>query len=436
MSSRAKLYILAVVSLSLVPITLYAPRFQFEPSHLTLVLFFAILAFLAEIFEIEITRRHHSVTTSVTIYCAILFIGGPSTLIWTILLGTLSSEVVLRSHYLPKSFFDFFSRVGFNVSQLLLSSWIAIEVFKLMGGHSPPYQSLSDYVPLALAFSGYATANTALVSGIISITQRTNFTYFLKFKLQNLFWHFLALGVLSILIAVVYSVSPWNTALVLIPLMLVHVALRGYMKLRRESQRTIEKMVQMLHERDRYTGEHSAAVADLAVKLAQELQLPEDQIETIRLGALVHDIGKVAIPDNILNKPGALNAAERALVEQHTIVGFELLKNLEMYREVAPLVKYEHERWDGQGYPERLKGEQIPLGARIIHVADVYHALISDRPYRESQGKPRHYEPAEAVRIIQEMSGRHFDPQIVDALVRIIAQELKEPIWSSFGRFS
>jgi putative two-component system response regulator len=107
-----------------------------------------------------------------------------------------------------------------------------------------------------------------------------------------------------------------------------------------------------------------------------------------------------------------------------------------MYSEATQLVKYEHERWDGSGYPEGLKGEQIPLGARIIHVADVYHALTSDRPYRESQGKPSHYEPAEAVRIIQAESGRQFDPKVVEALVRVISDEINEPLWFSSGRFS
>lgn len=436
MNLRARLYIGTVMLLGLVPFVLYVPQFQLEPLYFTLTLFFAILAFLAEIFEIEIARRHHSVTTSVTLYCAVLFIGGPSTMLAAILLGTLSAEVVLRWHYLSKNVLDFFYRVGFNVSQFMLSGWLAIEVFKLTGGHTPPYNSPNEYLPLALAFITFAIANTALVSGIITLTQRINFTYFLKFKLQNLFWHFLALGVLSILIAVVYAEAPWNTLLVLIPLVLVHIAMRGYMKLRQETQRTIEKMVQMLHERDPYTAEHSEGVADLAEEIARELALPEDQIEIIRIAALVHDIGKVAIPDGILNKPGPLNPSEWALVKQHPVIGADLLKNLEMYRDAAQIVKYEHEHWDGAGYPEGLKGEQIPIGARIIHVADVYHALTSERLYREPQGRPSHYEPAEAVQMIQELSGRHFDPVVVDALIRVVAVKIKEPIWSSFGRFS
>ncbi len=275
-----------------------------------------------------------------------------------------------------------------------------------------------------------------LVSGILHLTQRIRFLKLATFNIRHLPFQVLAIGIISILTAVVYAQAPWQTLLVLIPAVGVHLTLRGYTKLRRETQRTLETLVHMLHEHNPYTAEHSEEVADLAEKIAREMELPEDQIETIRLAARVHDIGKVAIPDSILNKRGPLDDSEQQLIKQHTVIGFDLLKNLEMYSEAAQLVKYEHERWDGSGYPDGLKGEQIPLGARIIHVADVYHALTSDRPYRESQGLPPHYEPAEAVRIIQSQSGRQFDPKVVEALVRVISDELKEPLWFSSGRFS
>lgn len=278
--------------------------------------------------------------------------------------------------------------------------------------------------------------NPVLVSGILHLTQRIRFTKLVTFNMRHLPFQVLAIGIISILAAVVYTQAPWQTLLVLIPAVGVHLTLRGYSKLRRETQRTLETIVRMLHEHDPYTAEHSEEVADLAEKIAREMELPEDQIEVIRTAARVHDIGKIAIPDSILNKHGPLDESDWQLVKQHTLVGFDLLKNLEMYNEAAQLVKYEHERWDGTGYPDGLKGEQIPIGARIIHVADVYHALTSDRPYRESQGLPRHYEPAEAVRIIQSQSGRQFDPKVVEALVRVISDELKEPLWSSSGRFS
>jgi putative nucleotidyltransferase with HDIG domain len=433
MNWQAKLYVWSVVLLGLVPIGLYLP--QLSPAHISLVLIAAILAFLADIFEVEVTPKR-LISISEIVYCSVLFIAGPPAMIASVLGGTLPAEIVLRWHRLRQDPSYFFSRVAFNTSQILLSCWVAILILQVLGNHSPPYNSILEVVPLALSYAGFTTTNSILVSEILHLTQRIKFTKLLPFRLRNLPFQVMAIGIIAILVAVVYAQAPWQTLLVLIPAVGVHITLRGYTKLRREAQRTIETMVKMLHERDPYTAEHSEEVADLAEKIARDLGLPEDQIETIRAAALVHDIGKVGIPDTILNKPGPLDEPEWQLIKKHTLIGFDLLKNLEMYSEAAQLVKYEHERWDGSGYPEGLKGEQIPLGARIIHVADVYHALTSDRPYRESQGKPSHYEPAEAVRIIRSESGRQFDPKVVEALVRVISDEINEPLWFSSGRFS
>lgn len=433
MDWRAKFYVWSVVLLSLAPLGLYLP--QLSLAHISLVFIAAVLAFLADIFEVELMPKR-TITISEIIYCAVLFIAGPSAMIASVLGGTLPAEIVLRWHRFRQDPSYFFSRVAFNTSQILLSCWVAILILQVLGNHSPPYNSILEVVPLALSYAGFTTTNSILVSEILHLTQRIQFSKLVTFNIRNLPFQVMSIGIIAILVAVVYAQAPWQTLLVLIPAVGVHITLRGYTKLRREAQRTIETMVKMLHERDPYTAEHSEEVADLAEKIARDLGLPEDQIETIRAAALVHDIGKVGIPDTILNKPGPLDEPEWQLIKKHTLIGFDLLKNLEMYSEAAQVVKYEHERWDGSGYPEGLKGEQIPLGARIIHVADVYHALTSDRPYRESQGKPSHYEPAEAVRIIRSESGRQFDPKVVEALVRVISDEINEPLWFSSGRFS
>jgi putative nucleotidyltransferase with HDIG domain len=433
MDWRAKFYVWSVVLLSLAPLGLYLP--QLSLAHISLVFIAAVLAFLADIFEVELMPKR-TITISEIIYCAVLFIAGPSAMIASVLGGTLPAEIVLRWHRFRQDPSYFFSRVAFNTSQILLSCWVAILILQVLGNHSPPYNSILEVVPLALSYAGFTTTNSILVSEILHLTQRIQFSKLVTFNIRNLPFQVMAIGIIAILVAAVYAQAPWQTLLVLIPAVGVHITLRGYTKLRREAQRTIETMVKMLHERDPYTAEHCEEVADLAEKIARDLGLPEDQIETIRAAALVHDIGKVGIPDTILNKPGPLDEPEWQLIKKHTLIGFDLLKNLEMYSEAAQLVKYEHERWDGSGYPEGLKGEQIPLGARIIHVADVYHALTSDRPYRESQGKPSHYEPAEAVRIIRAESGRQFDPKVVEALVRVISDEINEPLWFSSGRFS
>jgi putative nucleotidyltransferase with HDIG domain len=301
MDWRAKFYVWSIVLLSLAPLGLYLP--QLSLAHISLVFIAAVLAFLADIFEVELMPKR-TITISEIIYCAVLFIAGPSAMIASVLGGTLPAEIVLRWHRFRQDPSYFFSRVAFNTSQILLSCWVAILILQVLGNHSPPYNSILEVVPLALSYAGFTTTNSILVSEILHLTQRIQFSKLVTFNIRNLPFQVMAIGIIAILVAAVYTQAPWQTLLVLIPAVGVHITLRGYTKLRREVQRTIETMVKMLHERDPYTAEHCEEVADLAEKIARDLGLPEDQIETIRAAALVHDIGKVGIPDTILNKPG------------------------------------------------------------------------------------------------------------------------------------
>lgn len=187
--------------------------------------------------------------------------------------------------------------------------------------------------------------------------------------------------------------------------------------MRRSAVEAFEKLMKTLKWRDEYTATHSERVAELAAKLAHKLRLPQEEIERIRAAARIHDIGKVAIPDDILLKKGPLTSEERKIIEKHPLIGADIIRGLEVYKDCVDIVKYEHERWDGSGYPEGLKGERIPLGARIVAVADVYDALRSERPYR------RELSVDEAIEEIRRMRGRELDPRVVDALLQVLEEE-------------
>lgn len=141
-------------------------------------------------------------------------------------------------------------------------------------------------------------------------------------------------------------------------------------------------LARSIEAKDLYTAGHCERVSRYAAGLAEQLGLPEEQRLALRRGGLVHDIGKVAIPDHILHKRGPLDAEERLLVESHTIVGEQICAPLESFRNVLPIIRSHHERQDGSGYPDRLMGEQIPVTARVLQIVDIYDALTSDRPYR------------------------------------------------------
>ncbi len=177
------------------------------------------------------------------------------------------------------------------------------------------------------------------------------------------------------------------------------------------SNDAIEALAVALTERDRYTGEHSEAVIEMSAAVARNLGLRESEVEWIRSAALLHDIGKVAIPDEILHKPGPLTEIEWQLMRQHPVIGERILRALPGMGAVARMVRHEHERWDGTGYPDGLAGEEIPLGSRIILAADTYHAITSDRPYRAA--RPH----AEAIDELTRASGTQFDPAVTAALI-------------------
>jgi len=410
---RAKIYLWTIVTIAIICLILYVPQVELTARFLSTLIFLSIIAFFCELYEIELTYGR-STSTSVAIYTAAIFLGGPSLAILAVLLGTLIAELILRWDYLSESASKFFNCVSFNVSQLVVTVTVASVIFKLTGGHPPPYQAIVDFIPPVLAFLTYVFVNTSLVSGIIHLAEGVSFTYHLKFNLRHLHIQFLSLGVLSILFAVIYSISPAYIVLLLIPLALVHVSLRGYMRLRRQARETFERMTKSLMERDHYTGAHSEDVAALAQRVARELGLPEDEVERIGAAARVHDIGKIAIPDNILLKEDGLTDEEWKAIEQHPVLSAELLKGLEIYDGSIEIIKYHHERWDGSGYPDGLRGEQIPLGARIIAVADTYNALTTDRPYHKA------YSKEEALEIIAGMSGKELDPRVVEAFLKVI----------------
>lgn len=179
---------------------------------------------------------------------------------------------------------------------------------------------------------------------------------------------------------------------------------------------TIMTIVNTIDAKDQYTKGHSQRVSDYSAALAKELGLPHEQVERIRYIALLHDIGKIGVPDNILNKPGRLTNEEFSLMKMHTIVGGEILKDIESVKDLDVGAKYHHERYDGRGYPEGLKGEEIPYIARLICVADAYDAMASNRIYR------KHLTEETILQEIERCSGTQFDPAMAEAFLKLVKE--------------
>lgn len=182
-----------------------------------------------------------------------------------------------------------------------------------------------------------------------------------------------------------------------------------------EGLKVVESLSAALEARDRYTSQHSRRVAALSLKLALMAGLSGTEAYVVSLGGLLHDIGKVAVPDDVLLKPGGLNAEERGAMARHPVIGAAIVAQIPNLQAVAAIVRAHHERLNGSGYPDGLRGEEIPLGARIVAVADAYDALTTNRIYRSGRT------PIEAIRVLLRNAGTQFDPQVVGLLVRLFS---------------
>jgi HD-GYP domain-containing protein (c-di-GMP phosphodiesterase class II) len=177
---------------------------------------------------------------------------------------------------------------------------------------------------------------------------------------------------------------------------------------------TLASLTSALEAKDDYTSAHAQEVSDLSVEVARRLGLDDDALQAVELGALLHDIGKIRIPESILNKQTPLDEEEWALMRTHPLVGERIIAPIEALRHVVPVVRSSHERWDGTGYPDGLGGEAIPLGARIVAACDAFRAMVEPRPYRPALD-------LEAARAeLDRCSGTQFDPVVVTALLRTL----------------
>jgi putative nucleotidyltransferase with HDIG domain len=185
--------------------------------------------------------------------------------------------------------------------------------------------------------------------------------------------------------------------------------MESYRRLEESSLEAIESLNATVDAKDPYTAGHSARVQRIALAVAEELGVPAQQLDAVRFGGLFHDIGKIAVPDSILTKPGGLDDEEFAIVQRHPADGAEIVSHFSRLREAVPLIRHHHERWDGNGYPDRLAGDEIPREACVVGLADAWDAMTTDRPYRAALSVEQ------AAAEVRKCRGTQFSPEVVDA---------------------
>lgn len=321
-------------------------------------------------------------------------------------------------------------QVSFNLAAPAFSLWSGAQVFFFVAGIAPLHQGgspVGDVVlPLGLLTAVYFVFNSGLTAIAVAIDARQQP---LQVWRNHFSWlsvsYFAAASVAFCLILVIQQVGV-SAVVVVLPLLAVfHLTLRASFGRLEDAQKhlgdldrlylsTVETLAMAIDAKDDVTHSHVRRVQAYAVGLARALGIESDEeIKALKAAALLHDTGKLGVPEHILNKPGKLTESEFEKMKQHVDIGADILSLVEFPYPVVPIVRCHHENWDGSGYPRGVKGDQIPIGARILSVVDCFDALTSDRPYRRALTNEA------ALAILRERSGTMYDPRVVDAFVAV-----------------
>ena len=331
----------------------------------------------------------------------------PFAVCWIALIGTLELRDIRRE--LP-----FFGTLYNRFDYLLASfaAWVAVQV---TNDAVRPGDPLGTVAQIAIAGVAFSIVNLLLGVTLASLRTNTPFSRVWALGVSNVLIGLIALVPLGWLMAeIAVKVGLWAAFLFMVPLYLARYSFTKYAETRELFFGTVSALSQAIDAKDGFTRGHADRVSRIAGAIARDMGLPEKQIEQIELAGLLHDIGKIGVEDKILMKPMRLEPDEQELMRRHPIYGASILEPSAALRPLVPLVLYHHENFDGTGYPEGLKGEEIPIGARIIIVADAYEAMTSDRIYRKSIGHDR------ALEQLNKYKGQQFDPKIVRAIEQLL----------------
>jgi putative nucleotidyltransferase with HDIG domain len=301
------------------------------------------------------------------------------------------------------------------------------EVIRLAAlGADPGIGLAADFAGLLLGSGVYYVANALLALLAVSARTGTPLKTIWAQDLGAVLLSLLGLAPLAWLMAQVFtlpnSVGWWATPLFVVPLFTTRLAYHRYVETRELFEQTIGALANAVDARDRYTRGHSNRVSHIAEAMCRVMKLPEPEIEKIKWAGLLHDVGKIGIRDNILLKEGPLDREERVLMNQHPSIGAEIVAPARQLTAEAPLIRSHHEWFNGSGYPDGIEALDIPLGARILTIADAYEAMTSSRPYRKVA-----LTHEIAIAELQKFSGIQFDPDIVPILVGLDRETLDRP---------
>jgi hypothetical protein len=409
-----KLYLVSVVALgafALVAATLVFPvhdeiALPFDlPGNSAVLLgvaFWTGLTLIGSAFPVQLPRGTVQAVAIAPIMGS-LFLGGPAVAAWVAALGTTEMREV-------KGRIPWYGTLA-NHAGLLVPAVIAGIVLEVLRTFSTdgPFLFVASMVTAAV----FMLTNLAFASTLLGIRTGQSPWEVLVGDTRGIAGSIVALAPLAWLMTLIYLVQWWATALFAIPLYSTRLGYKRFMEMREMFTQTIGALAEAVDKRDPFTSRHSQRVKEIAVDIGRVMHVSDQELEALEWGGLLHDVGKIGVPDNVLLKQERLNREERMIMNAHPVLGAEIIAPVTKLAPELPIIRHHHEWYNGSGYPDRLIGDEIPRLARILHVADAFEAMTAARPYRMT---PLTNEQALAE--LRKFAGIQFDPVVVDAFVR------------------
>ncbi len=367
------------------------------------ILLFVCLIIIADSVQISLPRGGASIYASSPIDLAGIVLFGPAVMAVIEGIATVVTEGILQRRSIRK--------LAFNVPLLVMTVGISGIVYRAFGPLAD-IRSPMFLVPLMAAGIVYYLFNTWAVSLVISLSDGRNPLHVWRQNYMWNFFHILAFIPVGAIIALLYQNSGvWTIALLIIPLFLARYSFQLYLDMREAHINTVAALTSAIDASDPFTHGHSFRVSRYALRVGREMGLSSRDMEMLEYAGLLHDIGKIAIQNDILLKVGPLTEEEWRSLKAHPNIGADIVEQLKFLREAAEVIRSHHERPDGTGYPRGMRGEEIPLAARILNVVDAFDAMTSDRPYRKALPVERVIEELETYR------GMQFDAEVTDIIL-------------------
>jgi putative nucleotidyltransferase with HDIG domain len=436
MPRNLKLYITGVVTLSAVALLVATRLFPAEsrialtftvgeipgvtdsvthPSSVQVlagILFWTVLTLLASAVPVRLPRGTHRAVAMAPIVAA-MSLGGPAVGGWVAAIGTTEMREV-------RGRIPWYGTLANHAGATLPAILGGIAQLALLGLISPSgeWAMAANFLATVVGATVFVALNVAIASGLLALRTGQSFRYVVSGDSQETAFSSLALAPLGWLMAIIYSVQWWATLLFALPLYATRQVSQRSVEMREMFTQTIGALAAAVDKRDPFTARHSERVKEIAVDIGRVMRVSDAELEALEWGGLLHDVGKIGVPDDVLKKADKLTRDERMIMNSHPVLGAEIIAPVTKLAAELPIIRHHHEWYNGSGYPDRLIGDEIPKLARVLHVADAFEAMTAARPYRMT---PLTLEQALAE--LRKFAGIQFDPEMVDAFVRTVHAE-------------